>query len=105
VQPLGQHLNLDEMDTSSYGAPTPSEANPQHPTDTIGLWKAVDALVERGMSRELIQILSKLGTAGVHRVLDVFEQKGRDVVDRLLGPIEGVSEDALGSWFDAIAGK
>jgi hypothetical protein len=100
VQTLGHHLNSDEMDTSSYGAPTPSEA-----TDTIGLWKAVDALVELGMSRELIQILSKLGAAGVHRVLDVFEQGNRDAVDRLLGPIEGVSEDALGSWFDAIAGK
>jgi hypothetical protein len=102
---LDHHLNLDEMDTLSHGAPMPSEANSQHPTNTIGLWEAVDALVELGLSRELILSLSKLGAAGVHRVLDVFEQEGREAVDGLLSPIEGVSEDALGSWFDAIASK
>ena len=93
------------MESSSHGVLTPTDPTLQPPTDPIRLWKALDALLELGLSRDWIMSLSKLGVAGAHRMLSVFEQNGRKAVDSLLSPLEGVSEDTLGNWLDAIAGK
>jgi hypothetical protein len=93
------------METSPYEAPTPSDSASHQPTDTIQLWKALDTLVELGLSKDKILSLSKLGVAGTHTVLDVFEQDGREAVNGLVGPLEGVSEDTLHGWLKAIAGK
>jgi hypothetical protein len=93
------------METSPYGAPTPGDPIAHPSTDTIKLWKALDGLVELGLSKDVILFLSKLGVVGAHRMLDVFEREGRETVDGLLSPLEGVAEDTLRSWLDAIAGK
>jgi hypothetical protein len=93
------------METSPYGAPTPSDPASHPSTNTIQLWRALDGLVELGLSRDVILFLSKLGVAGVHRMLDVFEHEGREAVDGHLASLEGVAEDTLGNWLDAIAGK
>jgi len=105
VSQLNRGLNLDDMETSPYGAPTPGDPASHQPTDTIRLWKALDGLVGYGLSRDVILFMSKLGVAGVHRMLDVFEQEGREAVDGLLSSLEGVSEGTLRNWLDAIAGK
>jgi hypothetical protein len=93
------------METSPYWAPTPGSSASQQPTDAIPLFKALHALVEFGLTKERILALSKLGIAGAHTILDVFEQEGREAVDGLLSPLEGVAEDTLQDWLGAIAGK
>ncbi|KAF2684120.1 hypothetical protein K458DRAFT_37751 [Lentithecium fluviatile CBS 122367] len=93
------------METSPYGAQTPSDAASHQPTDHIQLYKAVDDLVKLGLSKEKILLLSKLGLAGIHAILDVFEGEGRQAVDGLLRPLEGVSDDVLRGWVDAIVDK
>lgn len=90
------------METSPYGAPTPSDIS--NPSTHIRLWKVAKILEELGFTTDEILVLSKLGSAGARRVWELYERKGPEIADTLVGSVEG-APDAIVQWVGSIAGK
>ncbi|KAJ4353513.1 uncharacterized protein N0V89_005243 [Didymosphaeria variabile] len=81
---------------ASPSLPPSSTASPFYHPSLENIFEALDELLKHGLGRNDIAILLKLGSAGVGRILDLLEHKGRPAVDNLLGSLEGVSEATLG---------
>lgn len=89
------------MEASPGGAPTPSDTS--HSPSPLQLFRSARALRNFGFSNDDILVLSKLGSAGAHRVVELYEHEGPEAAHKLLGSLEGAPEDTLREWLEEIA--
>ena len=67
--------------------------------------QALGRLVDAELSKDEILSISRLGIAGVGRILDIFQHEDRSTVNHLLGSLEDRDENTLGTLIDVMTSK
>lgn len=100
----GACFSLIVVQMASPNPSTPYTASPSY-RPQLGIFEALERLVNFDLSKHDILLMSRLGAVGVGKILDLFQNEGRSAVDQLVGSLEGHSENTLGSMIDVAASK
>jgi hypothetical protein len=58
-------------------------------------YRALETLLQSGLEKEDITSVSRLGIAGIERLLKIWEREGREGMNSLLNPIKGLDSSLL----------